>query len=350
VTHKILPALLCLLLACAAAGTAMAQTLTTAEVGRFTGPDRMQRLIAGAKKEGVLNLYSSIPLATQTEVTGGFERKYGIKVNLWRAESTTILQRAVTEARGGRNMVDAVETASAEVEALERERLLQEVNLPVFADLIPGSTKAGRAWVASRLVIFVGAYNKNLIKAADAPKTYEDLLNPKWKGKLGIEAENGNWLMALSGLQGEQKTTSLFRSIVAKNGMSFRRGHTLMVNLIASGEVPLGLNVYQEHVDQAITRGAPIQILYLKPLIAQPIGAAVFRRAPHPHAAVLFLDYLLTDAQKTIVSQQMIGTNKNVPRPVPAGLELNMLDVPKYVTESPRWIRLYREIFSGRPG
>jgi iron(III) transport system substrate-binding protein len=309
----------------------------------------MQRLVAGAKREGAVNIYSSIPLATQTEVTGGFEKKYGIKVNLYRSESTQLLQRAVTESRSGRHTVDVVETAAAEVEAMERERLLQEVKLPVFADLIPGSTKAGRGWIASRLVIFCGAYNKNLIRAADAPKTYEDLLDPKWKGKLGIEAENSNWLMAFAGLRGEQQTVQLFRNIVQRNGASFRRGHTLMVNLIASGEVPLGLNVYQEHVDQAKARGAPIEILYLPPIIAQPIAAAAFRRAPHPHAAVLFLDYLLTDAQPMIAQRHhMIGTNSKVPRPVPAHLDLHILDVAKFVSEQRKWVPLYRQIFSGR--
>lgn len=325
-----------------------AAATTTAELGRLEGPDRLQTLIAGAKREGQITIYSSIPLATMSEITGAFERKYGIKVSLYRAESTQLLQRAVTEARSGRHSVDVIETASAEVEAMERERLLQEVRLPAYGDLLAGSVKAGRGWVASRLTVFVAAYNTNLIRPADVPKTYRDLLLPKWKGKIAIEAENGNWLMSHAGLEGEAATTSLFKEIVAKNGMSVRRGHTLMVNLVASGEVPLGLNAYNEHVEQAKTRGAPVELLYLSPSIAMPIGASVFRRAPHPHAAILFLDYLLTEGQDLIGRQHMIGTNvRRVP--LPANLKLHILDVPKYVNENARWIGLYRDIFSGRP-
>jgi iron(III) transport system substrate-binding protein len=335
------------LLATFALAGARAQTLTTAQTGRFVGPDRLQRLIAGAKAEGALSVYSSIPLMTMTEITGAFERKYGIEVNLYRAESTQLLQRAMTEARTGRFTVDVIETAAAEVEAMERERLLQEVSLPVFRDLLPGSAVPGRAWVASRLTVFAAAYNTNLIRAADAPRRYEDLLDPKWKGQIGIEAENGNWLMATADINGEQRTVQLFRDIVARNGTSFRRGHSLLVNLIASGEVPLGLNAYNEHVDQAKERGAPIEIVYLSPNIAMPLGLAVFRRAPHPHAAVLFQEFMLSEGQEIIASQQMIGTNVKV-RPVPAALNLHILDVKKFVDENEKWIGLYRDIFSGR--
>ena len=325
-----------------------AQGPATAELGRLEGPNRLQTLIAGAKREGQISIYSSIPLATMTEITGAFERKFGIKVSLYRAESTQLLQRAVTEARSGRNSVDVIETAAAEAEAMERERLLQEVALPVYADLLPGSVTAGRGWVASRLTVFVAAYNTNLIRPADAPKNYRDFLLPKWKGKIAIEAENGNWLMSHAGLEGEAPTIALFKEIVAKNGMSVRRGHTLMVNLIAAGEVPLGLNAYNEHVEQAKRRGAPVELLYLLPSIAMPIGAGVFRRAPHPHAAILFLDFLLTEGQDLIGRQHMIGTNvRRVP--LPANLKLHILDVPKYVNENARWIGLYRDIFSGRP-
>lgn len=325
-----------------------AQPLTVAEIGHWSGADRLQRLVAGAKREGQVNIYSSIPLATMREVTGAFEKKYGIKINLYRAESTQLLQRAVTEARSGRHTVDVIETASAEAEAMERERLLQNITLPVFADLLPGSTAPGRGWVASRLTVFVAAYNTNIIRAADAPKSYRDLLHPRWKGKIGIEAENGNWLMSMAELEGEA-AVKLFQDMVAANGMSVRRGHTLMVNLIASGEVPLGLNAYNEHVEQAKARGASIEIIYLPPSIAMPIGAAAFRRAPHPHAAVLFMEFLLTDGQELIGHQKMIGTNvKRVP--LRENLNLHILDVSKYVNENARWVRLYREIFSGRAG
>ena len=100
-----------------------AARLTTAEIGQWTGDDRMQRMIDGAKAEGELNFYTSIPVGTTTQITEAFEAKYGIKVNMWRSESTQILQRAVNEARAGQHTADVVESAAAEVEAMQREML-----------------------------------------------------------------------------------------------------------------------------------------------------------------------------------------------------------------------------------
>src|SRR5690606_34390169 len=110
------------------------------------------------------------------------------KVNMWRSESTQILQRAINEARAGRPAADVVESAAAEVEAMDREGLLQEVRLPVFGSLMEGAAVPGQAWVASRLTLFVTAYNTNLIPPAEAPRTFRDLLDPKWRGRIAIEA------------------------------------------------------------------------------------------------------------------------------------------------------------------
>jgi len=334
-----------------AGGVAEAQApqATTATLGKLSGPDRMQRLIEGAKREGSITFYSSIPLVNQTELTAAFEKTYGIKVNLWRSESTQILQRAVNEAKGRRNLVDVVETAAPEVEALQRENLLQDVALPAFADLMPGAVVPGRSWIASRMSVFVVGYNTNLVKPADAPKTYQDLLDPKWKGKIAIEAENANWLMSISDLQGRDGVEKLFREIGAKNGMSVRRGHSLLVQLIASGEVPIGINAYNEHVDQAKMRGAPVELVYMAPTIAMPIGLAAFRNAPHPHAAILFMDFVLNEGQRMVARQKMLATNTKL-EPLPAHLTLHLVDVPKYVSENRTWIERYRSIFTGRAG
>jgi iron(III) transport system substrate-binding protein len=334
---------------CGDALGAPAPAPSTATLGRLAGPDRMARLIAGAKAEGSVTVYSSIPLSTMTEIAGAFEKTYGIKVQLYRAESTQLLQRAVTEARAGRHAADAVETAAPETEAMQRENLLETLALPGMAELMPGAVVPGRSWIASRLTIFVAGYNTNLIRAAEAPKTFQDLLDPKWKGRIGIEAENANWLMALSDLEGLPKTEALFRAIVARNGMSVRRGHTLLVQLIASGEVPIGLNVYNDHVDQAKLRGAPIAMAFLPPAIAMPLGLGVFRRAPHPHAAVLFADFLLGEGQRLIAGQKMIPTHLKY-QFLPDGIRPHILDVPKYVNENRAWIARYRSLFSGRPG
>src|SRR5205085_11339472 len=123
----------------------------------------------------------------------------------------------------------------------------------------------------------------NIIKRADAPTTYQDLLHPRFKGKLGIEADDANWFMSVAGALGEPKGIKLFRDIVAANGMSVRKGHTLLANLVPTGEVPLALTAYAYRVEQLMRDGAPVAIDYLPPIVVLPTGVGVFRRAPHPH-------------------------------------------------------------------
>src|SRR5215468_1154114 len=198
-----------------ATAPALAQSVspTLAELASYTGPDRTQRLIAGAKKEGVVTVYSSVTVDDQKALVSAFEKKYGVKLQFWRASSENILQRAMVEYRGGRYDVDAIETSTAEMESLHREKLLIEVKSPHLADIVPAALRPHREWVGDRLNVIVAGYNTDLIKKADAPKSYEDLLDPKWKGRLGIEADDAVWFGALANVMGEEKAVKLFREI-----------------------------------------------------------------------------------------------------------------------------------------
>src|SRR5207244_7954567 len=145
-------------------------------------------------------------------------------------------------------------------------------------------------WIGDRVQIFTAAYNTRLVKTADLPKRYEDLLDPKWKGKLGIEANDHDWLSAVVTEMGEAKGLKLFRDIAAKNGLSVRKGHTLLANLVVSGEVPLALSAYAYKAEQLRKSGAPIDWFVIPPGVAPFEGASVARRASHPNAAILFFE------------------------------------------------------------
>src|SRR5437879_4537336 len=167
---------------------------TAADVGLYAGPDRLQKLIEGAKKEGELNLYTSAQSDDMGALVGAYEKKYGVKVNVWRASSEKVLQRAVAEARANRNTVDIVETNGPEMESLHREKVLQLVKSPHHADLIGPAIRPHGEWVGTRLNVFVQAYNTKAVQQEELPKPREALLDPKWKGKLGIEQEDSDWL------------------------------------------------------------------------------------------------------------------------------------------------------------
>jgi iron(III) transport system substrate-binding protein len=333
--------LLAVLVHLVAATTAHAQTIP--DIAAYAGPDRTQKLIDGARKEGTVTLYSSAVVNDSNAIITAFEQKYGVKVQLWRGSSEDILRRAVTEHRGGRDDVDVAETAGPDMEGLRREQLLQDVTSPVFADLIPQAVVPHRPWVTSRLSIFTAAFNTTLIKPDDAPKSYDDLADPKWKGKLGVEADDGNWFMSIADAMGEDKAVALFRKIVATNGISVRKGHTLLSNLVVAGEVPLALTVYGYRINELKAKGAPVDGVVLPPAIALPTGIAVFAKAPHPYAAVLFMDFFLSDGQRILADRGNVPTNRTVQEPPPG---LAFVDVAQFLDQGDKWTKLFKEIFA----
>lgn len=324
---------------CASGASAQAPSI---DIATYAGPDRTQRLVEGAKREGSLMLYSSLTNEEIAALRAAFEAKYGVKLNAWRGDGESIVRRAVVEHRAGRYEVDVAETSGTEMEAMTREKLFRELKLPVFADLVPQAITPHRQWIASRLIIFAQSYNTNLVKASETPKTYEDLLDPRWKGKLGIEADDANWFMTIAGAMGEEKGIKLFRDIVARNGVSVRKGHTLLANLVASGEVPFALTTYANRVDLIKAGGAPVEGLYLPPVIALPSGSGVMRQAPHPYAAVLFLDFLLSDGQEILAKLGATPSNRKVKEP---RSDLVFVDIPKLLDEGEKWTRLFKEVF-----
>jgi iron(III) transport system substrate-binding protein len=326
---------------CFAPGASLAQTGSLAELAMYSGPDRTDRLVAGAKREGSVTVYTSLTVDDMKVFGGAFEKKYGIKLQVWRSSSEDILQRAVVEARGGRFDVDAIETSAAEMESLHREKLLQEVRSPHIADLSPAALLPHREWIGDRLNFITGAYNTDMVKPADVPRTYDDLLAPKWKGKLGIESDDSIWFGALVTALGEEKGLKLFRDLVRGNGLSLRKGHTLMSNLVISGEVPFTLTAYQYRVEQLKKSGAPIEWTMLPPGISRFLGTGVLRRAPHPNAAILFLDFMLSDAQQLLLGRDFTPTNMKVK---PLETPFRVIDPAQMLDEGDKWSKLFDQI------
>ena len=328
-------------LSCILALPALAQSPSLADLANYSGPDRTQRLIAGAKREGMVNVYSSVTVDDQKVLVAAFNKLYGVKLQFWRASSESILTRALVEYRGGRYDVDAIETSAVEMESLHRERLLTEIKSPYLADIVPAAIRPHREWVGDRLNIISAGYNTNLVKKQDVPKSYEDLLDPKWKGKLGIEADDAAWFGALANAMGDEKAVKLFRDIVRANGFSVRKGHTLLANLVVSGEIPLALTLYHYKAEQLKNAGAPLDWYVLPPGLARFLGTGVMRRAAHPHAAVLFMDFMLYEAQKVLVDRDFTPTNMKVK---PLDVPFKMIDPAQILDQGDKWQKLYDEI------
>jgi ABC-type Fe3+ transport system substrate-binding protein len=325
------------------AAPALAQNNNRAsEIAAYQGPDREKRLVEGAKKEGELMFYSSIPVEDIAVLTAAFDKKYGVKVKVWRADSEGVLQRIVSEARARRYEVDIMAASASGLEPLYRENLLTEVKSPYLADLIPEAIAPHRQWASVYLNTFVQTFNTGLVNKATLPKTYQDLLRPEFKGKLGIEAEDYDWFAQVVLNLGEAQGLRLFRDIVATNGLSVRKGHTLLANLVAAGEVPLALTVYGFIAEQAKKKGAALDWFIIPPLIARPTPAGMAKNAPHPYAAVLFYDFLIGDAQPILASRDFVSPSRKIDSPFTKG-PLQLIDTAAMLDNSQKWQDLYQK-------
>jgi iron(III) transport system substrate-binding protein len=331
-------------LACSAGARAQSPLAT------YEGADRLEKIVAAAKKEGALTLYTTIAEKDLPTLIKPFETKYGIKVNVWRAGTDKVLQRTLAEASANRREVDVVHFGSPEMEALSREKVLQPVISPVYRDLVAGSVPGHHEWAATLLSVWVQAYNTNLIKKQDLPKTYQDLLDPKWKGKLGIEAKDEDWFASVIDINGGgDKGLKFFQDLVARNGLSPRSGHTLLTNLVVSGEVPMALTVYNYMPEQAKKKGAPIDWFALEPAVARSNAVGVAKRAPHPAAALLFHEYMLTDAQQYLTTLDYVPTNTKVVSPL-KGVRILITNPGRALDESDKWTQLFDDNVVKRGG
>jgi len=332
----------------AAPAVALAQAPDpSAQIIRYEKPDREQFLVQGAKKEGEVLLYTSLVPEDLTALAAAFERKYGVKLKTWRANSEKVLQRAVTEARAGRHDADLVETNGPQLESLYREKGLQPLRSPHLKDLMAQARPAHGHWVGTRINMFVQSYNTNLVKKDELPKSYAELTHPRWKGRLGIEAEDEDWFAMIIKELGEEAGLRTFREIARVNGFSVRKGHTLLAGLVGSGEIPFALTTYSHGAEKMKQKGAPVEWFAIAPAIGRANGIGVVRRPPHPHAAALFVDFLLSPEGQAILQKGgYVPANLRVEDRAQK-LPLRFVDPAVILDEHDKWKKLWAEIVLG---
>jgi iron(III) transport system substrate-binding protein len=269
-------------------------------------------LLDAARKEGSVNVYTSNAAPTIQALVADFEKRYGVRVNLWRASSIKVLQRLAAEKKANRWEFDAVSVSGLEIEALYREGLLQEIQSPLHAEMLEGTVPAHRGWAPQFINVFVQAYNTNLVRKQDLPRRWSDLLDPRWEGKLGAEAASGEWYCTLV----KSVDPELMRSIAARNGLSVHPGNSVLANMVISGEVALALSAYTHIVDDQKQRGAPIDSFVIEPLIGRVNGIGVSRKPPHPNAARLYYEYNLGESQPLMVKLHYFSPQKKMPSPL----------------------------------
>src|SRR5262245_1783919 len=291
-----------------------------------------------------LALYTSLAPTESGPLAQAFEKKTGIKVELWRAISEKVVQRAITEARARRFAVDVIETNAPEMEMMARERLFAELDSPYLADLPRAAVPKHRLWIPDRMNFFVVAYNTTKVRREELPRDYLGFLDPKWKGRIGIEATDAEWMATLIKKWGAEAGLANFRKL-AELRPDVRKGHVLLAELIAAGEIQVGLTVYNANAESLKRKGAPIDWLPVQPVVARPQGIAVARNAPNPKAARAFVDFVLSpQGQELLVSMGRVPASTRVRTPL-NDFEYTVVDPVTALDEQEKWNRLWEELF-----
>lgn len=310
----------------------------------YQGADRTQRLTAGAKKEGAATWYTTFTAQDAKVITDAFEKRYGVKVTVWRTRAEKIVQRLITEARAGRYEADAVEMDDSEMEALRREKLLAEFYSPSFKDLPPGVLPVHRHYAPVRFNIFTLAYNTTLVKPEDVPNSYEDLLHAKWVGRLGIETTDVPWFASVVKAMGEEQGLRYFKKL-ANMKPDMRTSHILVAELVAAGEIPLVITAYNHNVETLKKKGAPVEWKPLPPTFGAASAIGVPKQAPHPHAGLLFADFLLSqEGQELIRSLNRVPSSRTVDSPLNK-FAYRVIEPRVVLDEWDKWEKIWSSLF-----
>lgn len=308
-------------------------------------------LIEAAKKEGGLVYWTTMTLSQSQKVVDKFQQKYPfIKVEMFRTGGGPLLNKISTEARGGRHAWDIVSGRGEMVLPLMENKLLAAYRSPeskmIGEDLVD---KEGY-WTAYYVNPYVLGYNTNLVKKENVPKTYEQLLDPKWKGKkISIDNEAYGLLSGLIRTWGREKALSYFKKLAAQDPVPMR-GNTNRVQLTMAGEYPL-IIAYAPTIQRETSRGAPIDWVPLEPVVVQVNPVMLAANSPHPNAAKLFIDFILSkEGQKMLVGFRRVPVREDV-EPDPPRLfrgYKRIVEHPEEYKNFSETVKLYQEIFNLR--
>jgi iron(III) transport system substrate-binding protein len=281
-----------ILLFAAASAPAASAPMSAAQLALYQGADRETILIAGAKKEGQLVFYNSHTWFKQ--VAQEFEKKYPfIKVAEWRADGADVMKRVIEESQAGRFIADVAESTAGNIGGIHNAGLLQEHRSPelrFFDDDVVKKGKSGVFYWADRETYISLGFNTNHVSAADAPKRLNDLLDPRWKGKMSLAggATAARWVGAVIEMAGRE----FIEKLAAQDVNVHKLSGAALANLVVSGEVPMSPTIFDSNMFVAKRKGATVEWRPVDPVVANVGYSGLVAKAPHPHAALLFLDYI----------------------------------------------------------
>ncbi|MBI4527586.1 MAG: extracellular solute-binding protein [Deltaproteobacteria bacterium] len=267
--------------------------------------ERQAMLEAGARREGAFVFYGTMSVDHVKRVLAGFHQRYPfLSIRDYRAGSTTLLSKILAEARAGKHDVDIIDQVPGAAYELIKAGLVEKYLSPnrnaVRDEMLDGEG----LWAGSYHIVVVTAYNTRQVRKEEVPRNYEDLLHPRWKGRIVLDTQDADWFNTLLEYWGEEKGVAYMKRLAALNP-DMRTGHTLEAQLIAAGEYSLSPLLYGYRIAEMAAQGAPIDFVLFDPVISKPRPLLLAKRAPHPHAGILFADWMISEEAQTIMARDL---------------------------------------------
>src|SRR6266545_343568 len=309
------------------------------------------KLIEGAKKEGKMVFYSSLNIEDNNGLLKKFEEKYPfVKTELNRLSADRLLIRFQSEARARKHAADVLLNGGARTYITKKEGLLMKYVSPESKFYGPGFKDPDGYWTDAYLNAHVLVYNTRMLKVQEVPRSHADLLQPQWKGKFAMVSKAYEWFLKYLKVTGEEQGLQFFKRL-AQQKPEFRIGSSQVADLVAAGEHPIGINTYSTNVEDLKTRSAPVEWVPLDPVIATLHPIAVSAQAPHPNAAKLFVDYVLSKEGMTLLrSFKRIPSRLDVEPAVSRltkGIKFYASE-PELAEEFDKYARTFQNIFEVR--
>jgi iron(III) transport system substrate-binding protein len=279
-----------------------ALTLTSPGIAQAQTKERA-KLIEDAKKEGKVMVYVSSNASDARALEAAFEKKYPfVNMEFYSSGKDALLTRYLLEARTGSNLADVYQSSVFPIMNLAEKGLLAKYYSPERDAFIEALRDKDGYWHATYLNAVTMAYNSRMLKADEVPTSYQELLQPKWKGKMGFVLSHTEWYFAMLQSMGEDKGRQYMEAL-SKQNIQSRIGSSLMNQLMMAGEFPLLISQYPTGVEELKKTGAPIDWVPLDPWFVYPIGIAVTAKNSHPAAARLYVDFILSEEGQTSMRQ-----------------------------------------------
>ena len=312
------------------------------------GADRAARREAGAREEGELLVYT---VGAQIDpLLAAFRAKYPyIEVRAHKADTVAVTRRVMEEHGAGVYNVDAYELNDYGLAPLMEAGLLAPLKSPELGHYPAAAIEPGRHWVVMREDLISMGFNTASIRPADAPRANADLLDPKWKGKLGLYGEAtalAHWVGTMLLSEGE----AFLRKVAAQEPVVYNMGGRAVANLIVSGEAPLVVSARRSHMIASQREGAKVEWRAIGPVYATVSAAAVASRAAHPNAAALFVDFMLSARAQAMYRDDLgySSMRDDMARAGEPAQKLYLGSRPDFETEYETWSKLAGQLLKGR--